>query len=218
MKTKIALAAGTLAAVAGAGFWFGQDRAPALDPAAVAQEADAGETPVVDEITFGEADAPVTIVEYASYTCPHCARFHEEVYPVLVEEYVDTGQVRFEHREVFFDRFGLWAAMLARCDDASRYPEVVDLVYERQSEWTQGDPADVARNLRALGAEAGLDSETVEACMSDPAMAEALVATYEQNASRDGIRSTPSFLIDGELVANMPLEEFRETIDAALAE
>ncbi|PRY92798.1 protein-disulfide isomerase [Hasllibacter halocynthiae] len=214
MNTKIALAAGAVAAAAGAGFWLAETRAPSLGSAAVAQEA--AQAPLVEDIAFGDADAPVTIVEYASYTCPHCARFHEDVYPVLKEEYVDTGQVRFEHREVFFDRFGLWAAMIARCDGGSHYSEVVDLVYDRQSQWTQGDPATVAGNLRAIGAEAGLAPDAVEACMSDPAMAEALVANYEENAARDGIRSTPSFLIDGELVDNMPIGEFRDAIDAAL--
>ena len=220
-SSTIAAGALAVAAIGGGAWWLTQGAAPgstALDVAAVAQDAEV-DTSMVRDIVLGEADAPVTVVEYASFTCPHCARFHEEVFPALKEEYVDTGRVRFEYREVYFDRYGLWAGMVARCGgDDDSYLAVTDLVYENQREWTEGAPAQVVEALRAIGVEAGIEGEAIDACLEDGPMAEALVATYEANAQADGIRATPSFLIDGELVANMPLDEFREALDEALGE
>ncbi|MGR3540498.1 MAG: DsbA family protein [Hasllibacter sp.] len=221
MNTKIVLPAAAAAAILAAGGWWataGGDAPAALDPAALAQDASDADLSRVRDIVLGPEDAPVTVIEYASFTCPYCARFHDEVLPVLEEEYIDAGQVRFEYREVYFDRYGLWAGMVARCDDAGAYMEVADLLYERQSEWTDGTPAQVAANLKAIGVEAGIDAEAVDACLMDAEMAEALVATYEANAAADGVRSTPSFVIDGEMMQNMPLDEFREVLDAAIAE
>ena len=187
--------------------------------AAEGAEEMAAESPAVEipEIVLGDEDAPVTVVEYASFTCPHCRRFHEDVLPTIKAEFVDTGKVRFVYREVFFDRYGLWAAMVARCGGGERYMAMADEIYARQSEWTQGEPAEVADNLRRLGLSAGLTQEELEACLSDGAMAEALVANYEANAEADGIRATPTFVIDGETVSNMNLEEMRERLNAAVA-
>ena len=189
------------------------------EEAAEGAEEMAAESPAVEipEIVLGDEDAPVTVVEYASFTCPHCRRFHEDVLPTIKAEFVDTGKVRFVYREVFFDRYGLWAAMVARCGGGERYMAMADEIYARQSEWTQGEPAEVADNLRRLGLSAGLTQEELEACLSDGAMAEALVANYEANAEADGIRATPTFVIDGETVSNMNLEEMRERLNAAVA-
>ena len=181
-------------------------------------EAMAAEAPAVEipEIVLGDEDAPVTVVEYASFTCPHCRRFHEDVLPTVKAEYVDTGKVRFVYREVFFDRYGLWAAMVARCAGTERYMAMADEIYAKQSEWTQGEPAEVADNLRRLGLSAGLTQEELDACLTDGATAEALVANYEANAEADGIRATPTFVIDGETVSNMNLEQMRQRLDAAV--
>lgn len=183
-----------------------------------AAEAPAAESPEIQPMVLGEPDAPVTMIEYASYTCPHCASFHEEVWPTLKEEYVDTGKVRFEYREVFFDRPGLWASMVARCGGGMRFFGITELLYENQAEWAQGEPAQIADGLRRLGLSAGLTEADLEACLSDGATAQALVARFEAQSEEDGITSTPSFVIDGELVSNRSLEEFREILDAELAE
>lgn len=184
-----------------------------------AQEAEApADAPAVAPMVLGAEDAPVTVVEYASYTCPHCATFHEEVFPALRRDYVDEGLVRFEYREVYFDRPGLWASMVARCGDGMRFFGITDLLYENQSEWTEGEPAQIADGLRRIGLSAGLTQEEVEACMNDGAMAQALVANFEENAEEDGIRSTPSFLVDGELHSNMSEAEFRTLLDERLDE
>ncbi len=192
---------------------------PLLPQPANAQEASGamGETPEIVEMVLGDPDAPVEVIEYASFTCPHCRTFHENTLPRLKADYVDTGQVRLVYREVYFDRFGLWAGMVARCAGPMRYFGVVDLIYERQAEWTQGAPADVAENLRRIGRTAGLSNEQLDACLTDAAMAQALIEHDTANRQVHDIPGTPAFVIDGTLHGNMSYEDFSGLIDAALA-
>ncbi|MEM9797195.1 MAG: DsbA family protein [Pseudomonadota bacterium] len=171
----------------------------------------------IEDISIGDPDAPVKVVEYASFTCPHCAAFHNETFKAFREEYVETGKVHYTYREVFFDRYGLWASMVARCAGTDRYLGIADLIYSSQQSWARQDsPAAVADSLKRIGAQAGLSQETLDACLQDAEMAESLVAWYQGNADRDGIRSTPSFLINGDLHAgNMSLEQIGRLVDEA---
>lgn len=170
------------------------------------------------EMTLGVEGAPVTIVEYASFTCPHCARFHETVFGDLVKDYVDTGKVRFIMRDVYFDRFGLWAAMLARCEP-DKFFAVSDLLYTQQSVWTKADSNEkVVDNLYQIGRSAGLADEAISACLQDNTKAQSLVAVYQENSERDDINSTPSFLVNGKKYPNMSLEDFKKLVDELLAE
>lgn len=167
----------------------------------------------IEDMTMGDAAAPVQVIEYASYTCPHCKRFHEGPFKELKAEYIDTGKVEFVYREVYFDRFGLWASLVARCGGEDRFFGISDLIYEQQGDWTRGAPADIANNLRTIGKTAGLTDEELDACFSDGEKAQNLVSWYEANAAADGIRSTPSFLINGQLYSNMSMNEFRRILD-----
>ncbi|MGB3555746.1 MAG: DsbA family protein [Jannaschia sp.] len=171
----------------------------------------------IPEMTLGDVNAPVKVVEYASYTCPHCADFHIGTFKDFQRDFIDTGKVHFTYREVFFDRYGLWAAMIARCAGPDRYFGVADLIYRSQGDWArQADPVAVADSLKRIGLQAGLDAATLDACLEDGAMAESLYAWYQENAARDNIRSTPSFLIDGQLHAgNMSLSQLARLIDDA---
>lgn len=172
----------------------------------------------VTEMTMGDPDAPIEIIEYASFTCPHCATFHKNVFPQLKENYIDTGKVYFGYREVYFDRPGLWASMVARCGGPLRFFSVVDMIYDKQSEWVaSGDPAVIANELAKLGKIAGLDQETLDVCMSDGETAQNLNAWFQSNADRDGIRSTPTLLIDGESVENQRYDALAALLDAKLA-
>jgi protein-disulfide isomerase len=171
----------------------------------------------VQEMAIGAPDAPVTVIEYASFTCPHCARFHDTVFEELKKAYVDTGKVRFVYREVYFDRYGLWASMVARCGGEMRFFGLADLIYAQQAEWAKGEPAEIAANLRRIGKTAGLTEEQLDACFADQAKAETLVAWFRQNAETDGIESTPSFLVNGVRHSNMSFEDFAKVIDAAIA-
>ena len=193
--------------------------APILFTLAMTFGAAAQDAPEVEEMALGEPEAPVTVIEYASFTCPHCATFHQQSFDRLKEEYVDTGQVRYVYREVYFDRFGLWASLVARCAGADRYFGIVDLLYERQSEWLAGgEPAEIAENLRRLGRSAGLDDGQLNQCLQDGEKAQALVAEYQKNAEADGINSTPSFVIGGETYTNRPYDELTALIDDQIAE
>ncbi len=179
-------------------------------------DASAVDTSRVVEMALGDPEAPVTVVEYSSFTCPHCATFNEGVFRQIMETYVDTGQVHFIKREVFFDAYGLWAALVARCGGPERYHGIVEMLYQDQRRWAGStDGAQVAEELRRIGRRAGLDNEQLDACLSDRDMATALMEVYRANAETYGIRSTPSFVINGELHGNMSFSDFSAAIAAA---
>lgn len=198
-------------------FFLGQkDPVTQVAEATAANASEAIDTSGIAEMTLGEADAPVTLVEYASFTCPHCRTFHQNIFKQLKADYIDTGKVRFIYREVYFDPYGLWAGVVARCGGGQRYFGLVDLIYENQSSWTRGEAAQVAGNLKRLGKLTGMDDATLDACLRDNDKMRALTALYQKNAEADGIRSTPSFVIDGKTYSNMSYEEMKAIIDAAL--
>jgi len=208
---------------AGGYLWLDQSRQvsklTAVDKLVAVQDEQATDAPAVKIIdpTLGAKNAPITIMEYASFTCPHCAHFHTDVFGALKRDYVDTGKVKFIMRDVYFDRFGLWAAMLARCEP-SKFFGISHLVYSKQREWTKGDsPAQIVDNLRKIGKLAGLSEEQMNTCLTDQNKAKALVTAYQTNADKDGIKGTPSFIINGKHYPNMSLADFRKTIDGLLA-
>jgi protein-disulfide isomerase len=193
---------------------------PLLPQPANAQETTApatGAAPQVLEMVMGDPDAPVEVIEYASFTCPHCATFHRTTLPQIKANYIDTGKVRWIYREVYFDRFGLWAGMVARCAGPDRYFGLVALTYQRQAEWTQGPPGQVADNLRNIGRVAGLSNDQLDTCLSDAAMAEAMIATYESNMEIHDIPGTPHFVVDGDMQPNMSYADFAALLDERLA-
>ncbi|MEY4696891.1 MAG: hypothetical protein RIT14_1319 [Pseudomonadota bacterium] len=186
-----------------------QDTNEAAAPAAVE----------VQDFSLGDPNAKVQITEYASFTCPHCANFHATVWGPLKAEYIDTGKVHFTYREVYFDRSGLWAAMVARCGGEMRYFGIVDMLFDQQKEWAgTDDPNQVVLNLKTIGRAAGMDDATLDACLKDGEKAAAMVAQYEKNFAADGIQGTPSFIINGEKHSNMSFDDMKAIIDAELAE
>ena len=172
---------------------------------------------VIEDIVLGDPNAPVTIIEYASFTCPHCKNFHEGTFKKLKKNYIDEGKVKFILRDVFFDRYGLWAAMVARCDNTEKFYGIVEEIFRRQAEWTKGEEdVQIANNLRKIGLSIGMDSETIGECLSDGDMAQALVNEYQKNAEKDKISSTPSFLINGEKIKKSSYDEFVNKIEEHL--
>ena len=213
-RTLIAAGAAVVAA-GGAGAWY-MNR-PEETVAEGVRLLSMGNDFGIEEMTLGDPNAPIEMVEYASFTCPHCARFHQSAFKEIKANYIDTGKVHFGYREVFFDRPGLWASLIARCGGPLRFFSIVEMIYEKQAEWVaSGDPAVIAEELEKLGKVAGLDQETVSACMQNADLAQNLNSWYKVNADRDGIRSTPSFMIDGQLVSNMSYAEFAALLDAKL--
>lgn len=205
----------------GAFLFMGREPAntSALTPfvsAANAQDAGEIDTSTVVEMALGAEDAPVTIVEYASFTCPHCRNFHEGPFKKLKAEYIDTGKVRFIYHDVYFDRYGLWAAMIARCEP-EKFFGIADLIYKGQSDWTRGEtPEEIVGKLRKIGRLAGIPDDKLDACLSDGQKLQTLVAWYQENAQRDGIQGTPTFIINGKLVENQPWEDLKAIIEAEL--
>ena len=174
---------------------------------------------VLPDIALGKDDAPVTIVEYASFTCSHCAAFHAESWPKLKAEYIDTGKVKFIQRDVYFDAVGLWAGILARCGGDDKYYAVSDMIFDEQKTWlAASDGEGIAANLRKIGAKAGMTPEQMDACWNDKQKVADLVATFQKNATADAIEGTPTFIIDGETVKNQPWDDMKKIIDAKLAE
>ncbi|WP_339108500.1 DsbA family protein [Thioclava sp. GXIMD4216] len=169
------------------------------------------------DIPIGSADAPVTIIEYASFTCPHCAHWHETSWANLKKEYIDTGKVRFIMREVYFDKFGLWAGLLAQCGGDMKYYSVADMIFDGQQDWIgDGQQATIAANLRKLGLKAGFSKEQIETCLNDQNRARQMVATFQKNANADAIDGTPTFIINGKKYSNMAWDKFKEAVDEAL--
>jgi len=176
----------------------------------------------VSNLGIGDPAAKVKIAEYLSFTCPHCANFHIEVYPRLKADYIDTGKVRLDYHEVYFDQLGLLGAMLARCGGELRYMGITDMLYDKQQEWAGApDMTAAVEQLKKIGRAAGLDDAAADACLRDQAMAEALVANYQKNLETnypgDTFSGTPSFIINGTQHANMDYAELKAIIDAELA-
>ena len=194
------------------------DQEFALPFAANAQssDADAGAAEIIDMVQ-GAEDAPITVIEYASFTCPHCARFHSDVYKLLRKNYIDTGKVKFIFREVYFDKYGMWASMIARCSGPDRFFGMTDLILNSQSTWARaGDDLAIVEALRKIGRLSGMQDAALDSCLQDGEKLRALVGWYKENAQRDGIQSTPSFLIDGQSYKNMDYEEFAKILDEKL--
>ncbi|MEL6998735.1 MAG: DsbA family protein [Pseudomonadota bacterium] len=170
--------------------------------------------PILGDVVLGDPEAPVTVIEYASLTCPHCASFHKTTWPKLKEAYVDTGKIRFIMREVYFDKYGLWASMAARCGGEKGFYPMVDAYLNNQSTWTRAD--NPGAEIQKIARRSGLGEERLRACMSDQDYAKTLIESYQTNAEADGVRATPSFIVNGELHSNMNFDEFAALLDEAL--
>ncbi len=223
MKRLILIGAVGLAIVAGATFWQTRS-APAptaeLPMGAVnAQEAAEVDISSIQEMSIGNPDAKVTVIEYASFTCPHCARFHSEQFKDLKADFIDTDQINFIYRDVYFDRYGLWASIVARCGGQERFFGIADMIYDQQRDWIGDgqDPVGIADRLRKIGKVAGLSGDQIEVCLNDNDKAKSLVAWYQQNAEEDGIRSTPTLVINGTSYNNMAYGELKELLEEELA-
>lgn len=190
---------------------------------------DSTPAPAADSIVdfgVGDPNAKLTLSEYLSFTCPHCEHFHSTLYPKLKADYIDKGLLRLEYHEVYFDKFGLWGAMLARCGGEMRYAGIVDLLYDRQRDWAATDDPTVAvAELKKIGLIAGIDEATADACLKDQGVAQALVGHYKASLERDfpndSFHGTPSFLLNGvvnsEINANMDYADLKAILDAELA-
>lgn len=147
------------------------------------------------DIEIGAKDAPVVIIEYASMTCPHCARFHTDVFPTLKSRYIDTGKVRFMLREFPLDPLAAAGFMVARCAGPEKRDAVVELLYRQQKTWAV--PDDPAKALLNVLKQAGFTQESFDACLKDAKLYDAVLKTREIASEKLKVESTPTFFING---------------------
>ena len=157
------------------------------------------------DIVQGKASAPVTIVEYASMTCPHCAHFHATVYPWLVKNYVDTGKVKFILREFPLDPLAAAAFMLARCEGPDKRNAVVDLLFDQQQAWAYNDkPLEALYNAMKL---TGMSKPQFDKCLQDQKLQDNVYAVSERGGKTFGVSATPTFFVNGEKVTGEVTEQ-----------
>ncbi len=180
-------------------------------------EADFGTIEVgADEFVLGTADAPITIVEYASLTCPHCARFHSDTLPALKKEFIDTGKVRIVYRDFPLDRLALAAAMTARCAGRERYFGFIDTFFARQASWARdSDPLAALGRLARLG---GMSQADFDACLKNQAVNDAVLKQRLAGEKTFKINATPTLIINGaKYSGGLNLEQMRAVIAAMLS-
>jgi protein-disulfide isomerase len=170
--------------------------------------------PELGDRILGKDDAPVTIVEYASMTCPHCASFHERTYPELKKRYIDTGKVRFIFREFPLDPLAAGASMLARCAPKEQFFAMIETLFHEQRKWAVEKPIPP---LMAIARQAGFSEQSFNACLSDQKMLNALEAERDRAGKKFGVQSTPTLFINGRLQrGGMSIDELAKVIDPLL--
>jgi protein-disulfide isomerase len=207
---KGASALAIIAAFGGIEALSGADPASAQSVAA----ADLLVPPPLGDRVLGKDDAPVTIVEYASMTCPHCAHFAETTYPELKKRYIDTGKVRFIFREFPLDSLAAGAAMLARCADKDKYFPLIETLFQTQKRWAVEKPIPP---LMAVAKQAGFTEQSFNACLSDQKMLDQMQAEQKRASEKFGVNSTPTLFVNGKKqVGGQTIEDLAKVIDPLL--
>lgn len=238
LQSKMVLSAGVVLIVAGLGaayFLTRDETAPTAsqapeslvsgtaDPAQAPQEgggepqvAEAPEgNPLITPRVMGDPDAPVTLIEYSSLTCPHCAAWHRETLPRLKEAYIETGQVKLVTRDFPLNEGAALGTLFARCAAEDRYFPLIDLLFQQQSVWARSQ--NMIGELARLAGFAGMSQEEINQCLQNEELYAAILEQREVWSQTHDISSTPTFVVNGELiVGNQPYETFERAIEAAL--
>jgi protein-disulfide isomerase len=169
------------------------------------------------DMAMGDEKAPVTIVEYASMTCPHCAHFQETTFPELKKRYIDTGKVRYIFREFPLDSLAAAAFMLARCagkDDKDKYFALVDTLFRQQRQWAVEKPIPP---LLAIAKQAGFTEQTFNACLANQQMLDGIESIRQRAIKQFKVQSTPTFFINGsQHPGALTIEDMAKLIDPYL--
>ncbi|MBV8652876.1 MAG: DsbA family protein [Alphaproteobacteria bacterium] len=223
-KMWTALLAAAVIAVGGGAWWLKQHQAvppaPVASAATSASGAAAAFDPVAasklssDDRLLGNPDAPVTIIEYASLTCPHCAAFETETLPEIKKEWIDTGKAKLVFRDFPLDGSAIKASLLARCAQPEHFYGLLETLFSLQLTWAhEGDPTEA---LGRIAKDGGIDDDTFRSCMKDDAMQNKILASRLQGEKEFGVNSTPTFFINGtKLVGAQPYAKFDEALKAA---
>ncbi len=193
-----------------AGFWL------SLGAAAALADLPSTEAALADRV-LGDANAPVTMFDFSSMTCPHCADFHTKTLPELKTRYIDTGKLKLVFRDFPLDRSALHAAMLARCAPAARYYGFLDVLFKSQATW--GRAPDPKKALAQIGALGGVPAADFETCLATKALEDGLIQRTYEAQKQFNIKSTPTFIFNNgaeRIEGGQSLEKFQEVIDRLL--
>jgi len=184
VSTAAVLAAGALLGSAPLAFAQGPSNEELMRPGAL------------PDLVLGKADAPVTIIEYASMTCPHCANFHKTTYPALKTKYIETGKVRFIFREFPLDDLAVAASMLARCAGGEKSMALIDVLFASQDKWATRDPIPA---LLQIAKQAGFTQASFDTCLKDQKLYNDILAVRERGSKEFKVESTPTLFVNGKL-------------------
>ena len=204
-------------ALTGAAAAIGLSPLRLISEASAQSAADVAKPVSLPDMALGPKDAAVTVVEFASMTCGHCANFTETVFPKIKSEFIDTNKIRFVFREFPLDIKAAAGSMLARCiakDDAGKYFAVVDMLFKQQQEWVMKNTAET---LTRIGKQAGLSQQQVEECLKDQALLDKIAADQKFANEVLKVNSTPTFFINGEMLrGEQTFDEFSKKITPLL--
>jgi protein-disulfide isomerase len=164
------------------------------------------------DMVLGRADAPVTVIEYGSLTCPHCAAFDQSLFPRLKAEYIDSGKIRYVFRDFPRDRVDLQAFQLAHCEHGKAFWPLIELLFQNQLGWTKTH--DVHAALLPLARQAGLSDPAARTCLADESLAAASAASAA-SGSKAGVETTPSFFVNGQKIALWSYEDWQKVLKEA---
>jgi protein-disulfide isomerase len=184
----------------GAGYYFlgpqPTTAAPQPAPGAEVSSADLLTPGPLGDQVLGPANAPVTIIEYASMTCPHCAHFHETTYPEMKKKYIDTGKLRFIFREFPLDALAAAGSMLARCAGKDKFFPLVETLFAQQKEWVTQKPL---QPMLAIAKQAGFTQESFDKCLANQEVLSGIEEGRQRAVQKLGVQSTPTFFINGKI-------------------
>jgi protein-disulfide isomerase len=198
--------AAAVVAAAGAGGYYLWSRPSPSQPGPIVAEPPGGADVPIAELmasgplgdnSLGSADAPVTIIEYASMTCPHCAHFYETTYPELKSKYIDTGKVRFIFREFPLDQLAAAGSMLARCAGKEKYFPLIETLFAQQKDWVVQKPLEP---LLAIAKQAGFTQQSFEECLANQQILTGIEESRTRASTKFGVNSTPTFFINGKII------------------
>jgi len=168
------------------------------------------------DIVLGSEKAPVTIIEYASMTCPHCAHFSNTTFPELQKRYIDTGKVRFIFREFPLDALAAAGFMLARCAGSDKFMPIVETLFAKQPEWMVQKPVEP---LRAIAKQFGYTEQSFDQCLANQKVLDDIQVVRDRAAEKLGVNSTPTFFVNGKkLTGDQSIEALAKLIDPYLKE
>jgi len=209
-RRELAMAALALGAGAGTTLLLQRERGVVVSPAQAADPsvADLMQPNPLGEMAMGSESAPITVIEYASMTCPHCAHFSETTFPELKKRYIDTGKVRFIFREFPLDRLAFAGFLLARCVPSDKYFPMIETLFAQQRDWVVQSPL---QPMRAIAKQAGVSQEAFDACLEDHKLIEGIEKVRSQAADKFGVNSTPTFFVNGKRLAGaLSIEEMEK--------